>query len=220
MVKPKTKKSLSFDLDAYLATSGSARRILSYQKGQVIFSQGSSCDAVFYLQQGTVKLTITSTRGREAVIALLYPGDFFGEGCVADHSLRPLAAIAVEPTTVLSIDKQEMIRVIREESQFSDRFLYHMLIRNIRIEEALTNQIVNSAEKRLARALLLVARYGKAEQPERVVVKISQEMLADMVGTTRSRISVFMNRFKKLGYIRYDGGLHVDRSLSRVVLHD
>ena len=167
-----------------------------------------------------MKLTITSSRGKEAVIALLYPGEFFGEGCIAGQPLRVATATAVEPTTVLVIRKQEMIRVIHEEHQFSDRFVSHMLKRNVRVEEDLADQLFNSSEKRLARTLLLIARYGKAEQPEKIVAKISQETLAEMIGTTRSRVSFFMNKFRKLGYIKYNGGLQINSSLLRVVLRD
>jgi CRP-like cAMP-binding protein len=167
-----------------------------------------------------VKLTIASSRGKEAVIALLYPGDFLGEGCIAGQPLRVATATAVEPTTVLMIGQQEMIRVIHEEHQFSDRFVSHMLKRNIRVEEDLADQLFNSSEKRLARTLLLIARYGKAEQPEEIVAKISQETLAEMIGTTRSRVSFFMNKFRTLGYIKYNGGLQINSSLLRVVLRD
>ncbi|HWF37872.1 MAG TPA: Crp/Fnr family transcriptional regulator [Candidatus Acidoferrales bacterium] len=220
MARSKSGQKNSFDVEKYLTSAGISRKIVNYRKGQTIFSQGDSSRAVLYIQQGAVKLTVTSFRGKEAVIALLYPGEFVGEGCIAGQPLRVATASAVEPTTVLSIAKQEMIRVIHEEHEFSDRFVAHMLKRNVRVEEDLADQLFNSSEKRLARALLLIARYGKAEQPEKMVAKISQETLAEMVGTTRSRVSFFMNKFRKLGYIKYNGGLHINSSLLRVVLRD
>jgi CRP/FNR family cyclic AMP-dependent transcriptional regulator len=215
-----TKKKVRFNLEKYLATAGIAKKIVTYLEGETIFSQGGPCDSVMYLQQGEVKLTITSPHGKEAVIALLYSGDFLGEGSIAGQSFRAATATALESTIALVIDKQEMIRVLHEEHEFSDRFVSHMLKRNVRVEEDLTDQLFNSTEKRLARILLLVARYGKTELPEKVVAKISQETLAEMVGTTRSRVSVFMNKFRKLGYIKYNGGLHINGSLLRVILHE
>ena len=220
MAKTKSKRRPSFDVERYLKTAGIARKIVNYHKGQIIFSQGDQSRSVMYVQQGGVKLTITSSRGKEAVIAQLYPGDFLGEGCIGGQPLRVATATAVEATTVLMIGKQEMIRVIHEERQFSDRFVSHMLKRNIRVEEDLVDQLFNSSEKRLARTLLLIARYGKAEQPEKIVAKISQETLAEMIGTTRSRVSFFMNKFRTLGYIKYNGGLQINSSLLRVVLRD
>ncbi len=220
MAKSQFNRKSAFDVENYLGTAGIARKIVSYRKGQMIFSQGDESPSVLYLQQGAVKLTITSSRGKEAVIALLYPGDFFGEGCIAGQPLRGATATAVEATVVLAIRKQEMIRVIHEEHQFSDRFVSHMLKRNVRVEEDLADQLFNSSEKRLARTLLLIARYGKADQPEKIVAKISQETLAEMIGTTRSRVSFFMNKFRKLGYIKYNGGLQINSSLLRVVLRD
>jgi CRP/FNR family cyclic AMP-dependent transcriptional regulator len=216
----RTRKKVRFDLEKYLHTAGIAKKIVSYLEGETIFSQGGPCDSVIYLQQGEVKLTITSPHGKEAVIALLYGGDFLGEGSIAGQSFRASTATALEATTALVIDKQEMIRVLHEEHEFSDRFVSHMLKRNVRVEEDLTDQLFNSTEKRLARVLLLVARYGKTELPEKIVAKISQETLAEMVGTTRSRVSVFMNKFRKLGYIKYNGGLHINGSLLRVILHE
>jgi CRP/FNR family cyclic AMP-dependent transcriptional regulator len=214
------KETAKFDVEKYLHTAGIAKKIVSYLKGETIFSQGGPCDSVLYLQQGGVKLTIASPTGKEAVISLLYAGDFLGEGCIAGHSFRPATATTLEDTTALVIDKQEMIRVLHEEHEFSDRFVAHMLKRNVRIEEDLTDQLFNSAEKRLARILLLIARYGKTARPEKIVAEISQETLAEMVGTTRSRVSVFMNKFRKLGYIQYNGGLHINSSLLRVILHE
>ena len=220
MAATKSFQKRSFDVEKYLNTAGVSRKIAHYRKGQIIFSQGDQSRSVLYLQQGGVKLTVTSSRGKEAVIALLYPGDFVGEGCIAGQPLRVATATAVEPTTVLTIGKKEMIRVIHEEHKFSDRFVSHMLKRNVRVEEDLADQLFNSSEKRLARTLLLIARYGKGEQREKVVAKISQETLAEMIGTTRSRVSFFMNKFRKLGYVKYNGGLQINSSLLRVVLRD
>jgi CRP/FNR family cyclic AMP-dependent transcriptional regulator len=220
MGRTKSGRKNFFDVEKYLNSAGIARKIANYRKGETIFVQGDQSREVLYIQQGAVKLAITSARGKEAVIALLYPGEFLGEGCIAGQPLRVATASAVEPTTVLAIAKQEMIRVIHDEHEFSDRFVAHMLKRNVRIEEDLADQLFNSSEKRLARALLLIARYGKAEQPEKIVAKISQETLAEMVGTTRSRVSFFMNKFRKLGYIKYNGGLQINSSLLRVVLRD
>lgn len=223
MATTKIKNTPSFNVERYLTTVGVGRTIANYRKGQIAFSQGDQSQSVLYLQRGAVKLTVISSRGKEAVIALLHRGDFFGEGCLAGQPLRLGTATAMEPVSVLVIGKQEMIRVIHEENKFSDRFVAHMLRRNLRFEEDLTDQLFNSSEKRLARALLSLARYGKAEQPENVVAKIPQETLAEMIGTTRSRTSFFMNKFRKLGYINYRGGLQglrINSSLLRVVLHD
>jgi len=209
MAKTKSKRRPSFDVEKYLKTAGIAGKIVNYHKDQIIFSQGDQSRSVMYVQQGEVKLTIASSRGKEAVIALLYPGDFLGEGCIAGQPLRVATATAVEPTTVLIIGKQEMIRVIHEERQFSDRFVSHMLKRNIRVEEDLADQLFNSSEKRLARPLLLIARYGKAEQPEK---NRCQDISGNVGGndcTTRSRVSFFMNKFRTLGYIKYNGGLQI-----------
>ena len=173
-----------------------------------------------YIQKGGVKFSVVNEAGKEAVLTILGPGDFFGEGGMAGQSVRMGTATAITPTTVLVIEKKEMVRVIHAEHAFSDRFLSYMLSRNIRIEEDLIDQLFNSSEKRLARTLLLLARYGKENQPQQVIAKISQEMLAEMIGTTRSRVNFFMNKFKKLGFIRYNGGLHVDPSLLSVVLHE
>ena len=213
-------KATVFEAARYLNTAGIAKKVANFRKGQTIFSQGDPSDSVLYLQRGSVKLTIISSGGKEAVIALLYAADFFGEGCIAGQPLRIATAVALEPTTVLLIGKKEMIRVLHEEHEFSDRFVSHMLKRNVRVEEDLVDQLFNSTEKRLAHILLLVARYGKAEEPEKIVAKISQETLAEMIGTTRSRVSVFMNKFRKLGYIKYNGGLHINSSLLRIVLRD
>jgi CRP/FNR family transcriptional regulator, cyclic AMP receptor protein len=217
---PKSENIPRFEAAKYLATAGIQRKITSYRKGQVVFSQGDQCSEVHFLQKGAVKLGILSAAGKEAVIAIMYEGDFFGEGCIAGQPLRVATATATEPTTTLAIERKEMLRVLHDEHEFSDRFVAHMLKRNVRVEEDLTDQLFNSSEKRLARTLLLVARYGKEDQTEKVVAKVSQETLAEMVGTTRSRVSFFMNKFRKLGYIKYNGGLQINSSLLRVVLHD
>src|SRR5579863_5552343 len=220
MVRKKSQATKPFDAGLYLETTGVRRKIVPYRKGQTIFSQGDKCYSVLYLQPGTVKMTVTSSAGKEAVIALLQPGDFFGEGCISGQPLRVSTAIAMGPVSVLEIEKQEMTRVIHDEHEFSDRFVAHMLKRNVRIEEDLVDQLFNSSEKRLARALLLIARYGNEGKPEKIVARVSQGTLAEMVGTTRSRVSFFMNKFRKLGFIRYNGGLHINDSLLRVILHD
>ncbi|MFY9803019.1 MAG: Crp/Fnr family transcriptional regulator [Candidatus Acidiferrales bacterium] len=220
MAKKPSENRSRFDVARYLETAGVRRSIANYRKGQIIFSQGDDCSTVLYLQQGTVKLTVVSSTGKEAVIAILYPGDFFGEGCIAGQPHRIATAAAVQPASVLAISKKEMLRVIHEEQDFSDRFISHMLQRNVRIEEDLTDQLFNSSEKRLARALLLAARYGREEHVETIVGKVSQETWAEMIGTTRSRVSYFMNKFRKLGYIKYNGGLQINSSLLRVVLRE
>jgi CRP/FNR family cyclic AMP-dependent transcriptional regulator len=218
----KTKRVVLTNFDAlkYLQTAGVKRKIRTYRKGGRVFSQGEKSDSVYYLQQGVVKLTIVSPRGKEAVIALLTPGDFFGEGCIAGQELRHSTAAAIESSSVLEIEKGEMIRVLHEEHEFSDRFVAHMLKRNVRFEEDLVDQLFNSSEKRLARALLLIARYGNESMPEKIIAKVSQETLAEMIGTTRSRVSFFMNKFRRLGFIRYNGSLEINSSLLRVLLHD
>lgn len=192
---------------------------MEYRKSQKIYSQGDSAKSVFYIQNGGVKLSVVNEVGREAVVAILAAGNFFGEGCLEGQNARMGTATAITATTLLVIEKREMARVLHAEHAFSDRFVSHMIARNIRIEEDLIDQLFNSSEKRLARTLLLLARYGKENQPEKVVAKISQQTLAEMIGTTRSRVSFFMNKFRKLGLIKYNGGLHVDSSLLSVVLH-
>jgi len=215
-----TSKRFGFDAQAFLDSAGVSRKIVEYPNKTTIFAQGDSAGAVMYIQQGRVKLTVVNGVGKEAVVAVLGPGDFFGEGCLAGQRLRIGAATATAPTTVLIIDKNEMIRVLHAEHEFSDRFIAYMLTRNIRIEADLVDQLFNSTEKRLARALLLLAQYGKDDQPQRVLPKVSQEMLAETIGTTRSRVNLFMNKFKKLGFIKYDDGLQVNSSLLSVVLHE
>jgi CRP/FNR family transcriptional regulator, cyclic AMP receptor protein len=210
----------TFDAQAFLDSAGVARRVVEYRRSQKIYSQGDHAGSVMYVQKGGVKLSVVNEVGKEAVLAILGPGDFFGEGGMAGQALRMGTATAITPATLLIIEKKEMIRVLHAEHAFSDRFVAYMLSRNIRIEEDLVDQLFNSSEKRLARTLLLLARYGKEPQPQKVLPKISQEMLAEMVGTTRSRVNFFMNKFRKLGFIKYNGGLHVDPSLLSVVLHE
>jgi CRP/FNR family transcriptional regulator, cyclic AMP receptor protein len=220
--KPKTKlkKKHVFDAQAFLESAGVARRIVEYRSSQEIYSQGGPAASVMYIQKGGVKLAVVNEVGKEAVVAILGPSDFFGEGCLAGQNVRMGTATAITPTTVLVIEKNEMLRVLHAEHALSDRFLAHMLSRNIRIEEDLVDQLFNSSEKRLARTLLLLARYGKEPQPQKMLPKVSQEMLAEMIGTTRSRVNFFMNKFRKLGFIHYNGGLQVHTSLLSVVLHE
>src|ERR1700722_1592905 len=221
-IKPKRKSTQkrAFDAQAFLDSAGLARRVVEYRKSEKIYCQGESTSDVLYIQKGEIKLSVVNEVGKEAVVAMLGPGDFFGEGGLAGQLVRVGTATATTPTTLLVIEKQEMIRVLHGEHAFSDRFVAYMLARNIRIEEDLIDQLFNSSEKRLARTLLLLARYGKQDEPSKVVAKISQETLAEMIGTTRSRVSFFMNKFKKLGFIKYNGGLHIDASLLSVVLHE
>jgi CRP-like cAMP-binding protein len=210
----------SFDIQAFLESGGVARRVAEYRSGAVIYSQGDPCDSVLYIQKGGVKLRVTSHAGKEAIVAMLGPGDFFGEGALAGQPVRMATAVATSASAVLVVEKQQMIRLLHEQHALSDRFLAYVLARNIRVEADLVDQLFNSSEKRLARTLLLLARYGKRDTPHRVLPKISQEMLAEMVGTTRSRVNFFMNKFKKLGFIDYNGGLKINDSLLSIVLHD
>src|SRR5581483_1748143 len=211
-----------FDVQAFLDSAGVARTIVKYGRDETIFTQGDACDHVMYIQAGGVKLSVLSKTGREAVVAMLGPGDFFGEGCLAGQPYRMGSATAITPSAILRVAKQKMVGLLHRQHTMSDRFIAHMLARNIRIEEDLIDQLFNSSEKRLARALLLLARYGKQDKPVRVVPKVSQETLAEMIGTTRSRVNFFLNKFKKLGFIEYDGELplKVNSSLLSVVLHD
>ena len=218
--RPNGNKRLDFDAQSFLDSAGVSRRIVEYPKNTTVFAQGDTAEAVMYIQQGRVKLTVVNGVGKEAVVAVLGPGDFFGEGCLAGQPIRIGAATAASATTVLVIERKEMIRVLHAEHEFSDRFISYMLTRNIRIEADLVDQLFNSTEKRLARALLLLARYGEDNQPHGILPKISQETLADTIGTTRSRVNLFMNKFKKLGFIKYNGGLQINKSLLSVVLHD
>jgi CRP-like cAMP-binding protein len=214
------KKRRDFDPRAFLATIGEGRKSVLFQKKQGIFAQGDTADAVFYIQTGKVKLTVVAKTGKEATIAILGEGDFFGEGSLAGQALRMDSATALTDCVVLRIDKKAMMEALHREHEFSDMFVAYLLARNIRYEEDLVDQLFNSSEKRLARMLLLLAHFGKEGKPESVVPKISQEMLAEMIGTTRSRVSFFMNRFRKLGFIHYNGGLQVHSSLLNIVLHD
>jgi CRP/FNR family transcriptional regulator, cyclic AMP receptor protein len=215
-----SKQKGTFSAEAFLDSAGIARTIVEYRRADVIFTQGDPSESVLYIQKGAVKLSVLSKTGKEAVVAMLGPGDFFGEGCLAGQSVRMGSATAIAGSTILFVDKDEMVRLLHQQHALSDRFIAHMLARNIRIEEDLVDQLFNSSEKRLARTLLLVARYGKQDTPFRVVPKISQETLAEMVGTTRSRVNFFMNKFQRLGFIDYKDGLKVNNSLLTVVLHD
>lgn len=209
-----------FDPEAFLDASGVPKTVLDYDEGQSIYVQGGTCDTVMYVKKGEVKLSVISKTGREAIVAILGAGNFFGEGALAGQAVRIGSATAHAPSTVIAIEKAKMKRLLHEERAMSDGFIAHLLTRNVRIEEDLIDQLFNSAEKRLARTLLLLARYGEEHRPQRVIPKISQETLAEMVGTTRSRVNFFMKRFKKLGFISVDGGLTVNSSLLTVVLHD
>jgi CRP/FNR family cyclic AMP-dependent transcriptional regulator len=209
-----------FGVQHFFDSAGVARKVAALQKKQTIFSQGDVCKDVLYIQKGGVRLSVVNESGKEAVVAVLGPGDFFGEGCLAGQPIRIATATAIAPTTALVIEKKEMIRVLQREHEFSDRFITCRLSRNIRIEEDLVDQLCNSSEKRLARTLLLLARYGSEDKPQRVLPKVSQETLAEMVGTTRSGVNFFMNKFRKLGFIKYNGGLQINTSLLSVVLHD
>jgi CRP/FNR family cyclic AMP-dependent transcriptional regulator len=210
----------TFDVQSFLDSAGVGRTVCKLPAKETISRQGDPANNVLYIQEGGVKLTVVNESGKEAVVGILGPGDFFGEGCLAGQSVCMATATTVAPTTVLRIEKAEMIRVLHAEHEFSDRFIAYMLSRNIRVEQDLIDQLFNSSEKRLARALLLLARYGAGDQPQRVLAKVSQEMLAEMIGTTRSRVNFFMNKFRKLGFIEYNGEIHVNNSLLSVVLHD
>jgi CRP/FNR family cyclic AMP-dependent transcriptional regulator len=218
-VEPRTKRP-TFDAEAFLRSAGASRRVAAYPKGKVVFSQGQPSDAVMFIQKGGVKISVLSRTGKEAVVAMLGPGDFFGEGALTGQSIRIGTATATTPTTVLVIEKDAMLRLLRDEPTFSERFISYMLERNLRVEADLVDHLFNSSEKRLARTLLLLARYSDQEGPEQRIPKISQETLAEMVGTTRSRVNFFMNKFRDLGFIEYNGDLRVNTSLLSVVLHD
>jgi CRP/FNR family transcriptional regulator, cyclic AMP receptor protein len=212
----------AFDVKLFLDSTGLGRKVAKFGRKEIIFAQGDPANNVRYIQEGGVKLTVVNEPGREAVVAILGPGDFFGEGCMAGQSVCIATATALAPTTVLFIEKSEMIRVLHEEHEFSDRFIAYMLTRNIRVEEDLVDQLFNSSEKRLARTLLLLARYGAPGDPQESLPQVSQEMLSEMIGTTRSRVNFFMNKFRKLGFIHYNnnGKIQIDNSLLSVVLHD
>jgi CRP/FNR family transcriptional regulator, cyclic AMP receptor protein len=209
-----------FDAHAFLDSAGVSRKVRQFKRADMIFSQGSPADAVMYIQEGAVKITAVSEAGKEAIITILGPGDFFGEGCLAGQPLRMSNASATTSSTVLVIDKKEMQKVLHEQHDLSDLFINFVLRRNIRVEEDLVDRLFNSTEKRLARTLLLLARYGKQDQPHNVLPKVSQETLAEMIGTSRTRVNLFMNKFRKLGFIKYNGGVQVDSSLLSVVLYD
>jgi CRP/FNR family transcriptional regulator, cyclic AMP receptor protein len=210
----------TFNPQTFFNQVGNGKTTLKIPKKQVLFSQGDTTDAVFYVQAGKVKLIVVSPQGKEAVIAILEPGSFFGEGCLAGQPMHLATATAVDDASIVRIDKQSMLRLLQDDRTFSALFLAHMLARNVRIQEDLVDQLFNSSEKRLARILLLMAHFGKEGKPEVVIPKISQETLAEMIGTTRSRVSFFMTKFKKMGLIHYDSGLHVHSSLLNIVLHD
>ena len=214
------KKKGEFSAQAFLDSAGVSRKVRQYKKAEIVFSQGKPAESIMYIQEGGVKITVVNEIGKEAIIAILGPGDFFGEGCLAGQPVRMGNATSITPCTLLVIDKGEMARVLHEQRELSDLFINFVLTRNLRIEEDLIDQLFNSTEKRLARALLLLARYGKQEHPQRALPKVSQEMLAEMVGTTRTRVNFFMNKFRKLGFVRYNGGLQVHNSLLTIVLHD
>ena len=223
VAKPARASRLApFNAQAFLDSSGVAKSVVDYARGATIFTQGDLCEDVLYIQSGGVKLSVLSKTGREAVVAMLGPGDFFGEGCLAGQPVRMGSATAITPSVIRLVAKEKMVRLLHRQHAMSDRFISHMLSRNIRIEEDLIDQLFNSSEKRLARTLLLLARYGKQDKPVRDVPKISQQTLAEMIGTTRSRVNFFLNKFKKLGFIEYNGDipLKINSSLLSVVLHD
>jgi CRP/FNR family transcriptional regulator, cyclic AMP receptor protein len=219
-LKSVSRKKAEFNAQAFLDSAGVDRRVRHFEKEEIIFSQGSPSDTVMYIQEGAVKITALSAVGKEAIIAILQPGDFFGEGCMAGQPVRVGNATAITASTVLVIEKNEMAQALHDQHELSDLFINFVLTRNIRIEADLVDRLFNSTEKRLARALLLLARYGKQDQPQRKLPKVSQETLAEMIGTTRTRVNLFMNKFKKLGFVKYNGGIEVNTSLLSVVLHD
>lgn len=216
----KTKATTTFDPQVFLATIARGRTISDQRKDHVLFSQGDTADAVFYIRKGKVKITVASPQGKEAVVAILGAGDFFGEGCLIGQRLRLATAIAMTDCTIMRLEKATMVQSLHAEPEFAEVFTAHLLTRNSRVEEDLVDHLFNSSEKRLARTLLLLANFGKEGRPEPIVTKISQETLAEMVGTTRSRVSFFMNKFRRLGFIEYNGGLSVHSSLLSVVLRD
>jgi CRP/FNR family cyclic AMP-dependent transcriptional regulator len=209
-----------FNAQAFLSSEGIAKRVVEYRRAEVIFTQGDPCNSVLYIQKGGVTLSVLSKAGREAIVAMLGPGDFFGEGCLAGQSIRTGSATSFTSSTILLVDKDHMVRVLHNQRALSDRFIAHLLTRNIRIEADLSDQLFNRSEKRLARTLLLLARYGRADTPISSIPPISQETLAEMIGTTRSRVNFFMTKFQRLGFIDYTDGLKVNRALLNIVLHD
>jgi CRP/FNR family transcriptional regulator, cyclic AMP receptor protein len=216
----KAKEKQPFSLRTFLDSAGVARRVVAFRRKQRIYSQGDAADAVLYIQEGTVKLSVVSATGKEAIVGMLGPGDFFGEGCLAGQAVRMGSATALAPTRLLVVQKKRMVRVLHEEHALADRFMAYVLSRNVRIEEDLIDQLFNSSEKRLARTLLLLVRYGRPDRAQRMRVKVSQETLAEMVGTTRSRVNYFMNKFRKLGFIEYNGDIRIKDALLSVVLHE
>ena len=216
----KAKKTRSFNVNVFLSSVDGGRTIASYGKNQSVFAQGDPADSVFYIREGKVKISVLSERGKEAVVALHGKGDFFGEGCLTGQPRRLATAAAMTDCVIMRLGKASIVRVLRDEPKFSETFMAYLLARNARVEEDLVDQLFNSREKRLARVLLLMANFGREEQTTPVVARISQETLAEMVGTTRSRVSVFMNKFRKLGFIDYNGDIHIHNSLLNVVLHD
>jgi CRP-like cAMP-binding protein len=216
----KNGEDRGFDPQVFLDTAGVSRKIAEYRRNESIFAQGDAAESVMYVQQGGVKFSVVNGSGKEAVVAMFGPSDFFGEGCMAGQTVRMGTATAVTPTTILVMEKNELLRVLHSQHELSDHFIRYMLAHNIRVEEDLVDQLFNSSEKRLARTLLLLARYGKQDQPIRILPKVSQETLASMVGTTRSRVNFFMNKFRKLGFIEYNGKIKVNKSLLTVVLHE
>ncbi|MCU1236180.1 MAG: Crp/Fnr family transcriptional regulator [Candidatus Solibacter sp.] len=217
---PLPKKAPAFNARTFLSKVGTGRTVAAHRNNHVVFSQGDSADSIFYIHKGKIKISVVSNRGKEAVIAILGAGDFFGEGALAGQLNRMSTATCMGPASITRLDKTAAVRVLHEESAFSELFLQHLLARSIRIEEDLVDQLFNSSEKRLARVLLLLANFGKEGKPETVIAKISQQTLAEIVGTTRSRVSFFMNKFRKLGFVSYNGHLEVHSSLLNVVLHD
>ena len=216
----KAKKRIPFDPQAFLDIAGAAGKMAEFRRADNLFIQGDAAKTVLYVREGGVKLSVLNESGKEAVVGMFGPGDFLGEGCMAGQSVRMGTATAIAPTAVLVIDKEEMLRVLHHEHALSDIFTAYMLGHNIRVEEDLIDQLFNSSEKRLARALLLLARYDKQDHPQSVLPKVSQETLAEMIGTTRSRVNFFMNKFKKLGFIEYSGKIKINKSLLTVVLHE
>src|ERR1700730_9255524 len=214
------KNADSFNIEVFLSSAGKSRSTAQFKRGQVIFSQDDPCDDVLYIQSGNAKLSIVNPQGKEAVLAIMGPGDFLGEGCIIGNPVRMATATALAAVSATIIDRKEMMRVLHDEQEFAEKFIHYMLERNIKVEADLVDQLFSSREKRLARALLILVRYGKKGEPETLVAKISQETLAELVGTTRSRVNFFMNKFRKLGFIHYNGGLQVHSSLLNVVLHD
>ncbi len=217
-MQPKSKRP--FDAETFLNSSGISGKALNHQPAAVVFSQGDPSNSVLYIQHGSVKLSVVSRTGKEAVVGMLGSGDFFGEGALAGQPVRLATATAMTESRILVVPKRQMIRLLHRQHAFSDRFISYMLARNSRLEEDLVDQLFNASEKRLARTLLLIARYGKPQGPRRLLPRVSQQVLADMIGTTRSRVNFFMNKFRKLGFIEYNGGLKIHDALLSVVLHD